>query len=124
MTPLTLEIKPTTDYYHYSNAASQGALIRQTSEWPGGYFAGSEMYSSAYSDRMDPKHYEKACAIVGTGDQGWSHNLRFKTDAQLMEFAKAALGLKVLPTHVRCVHWYNVSSGFSVPTVEAIYPKS
>jgi len=42
---------------------------------------------------------------------------------ELKRFAKVALNLPCTPTHVRVVHWYNVATGYSCPTVEAIYPK-
>ena len=34
-----------------------------------------------------------------------------------------ALNLKREPTHVRIVHWFNVSNGYSCPTVQALVSK-
>ncbi len=89
----TTEPKPKCGYYHYSNRSSQGALICETAGFPDQFDLDKEDYSAAYSDQ------------------------------KLREFAQWALNLSVLPTHVRIVHHYNVSNGYSCPTVEAVYEK-
>jgi hypothetical protein len=119
-------VKPRTDYYHYSRDDSQGALICQTKGFPN-YFNGAiQDYCSAYSDRImswDYDRFEKACDIAGGGDSVWAYRLPSLSEGKLKEFAQVALNLSNLPTHVRVVHWFNVSSGYSCPTVEAIVDK-
>lgn len=121
-----VEIKPRCEYYHYSNPRSQGALICETSGFPAGFFKGTESYSSAYADRIGEWDYNRlraASEIAGIGEQGWAYNLPTLPEDELKRFAKVALKLPCTPTHVRVVHWYNVATGYSCPTVEAIYPK-
>lgn len=113
-------------YYHYSNPESQNALICQTADFPD-YVEPHQEHSHAYSDRLrswDSKHYSAICEMAGTGEQGWQQTLPRKSDAMLCVFAQFALKLPVLPLHVRIVHWYNVSTGYSCPTIEAIYDKT
>ena len=117
------DAKPAVSYYHYSNRESQGALICQTEGFPHKMPAGME-YSSAYSDRIagwDHDRFTQACEIAEAGEQGWAYKLPTLPVETLRRFAQIALNLPTLPDHVRIVHWYNVSSGYSVPTVEAIY---
>ena len=116
--------KPRCSYYSYSNPNSQEALICETRGFPH-YVPKGMRFREAYSDRIrgwDSDRYTHACAIAGGGDQSWGSCLPLLSDDQLREFAKAALNLKVTPLHVRVVHWYNVSSGYSCPTVAAIEP--
>lgn len=118
------EVKSPTHYYHYSNSESQGALIAQTKDFPAGWVKPREAVSSAYSDRMrgwDSDNFEKACKIAGGGDQMWSQCLRGVSDEKLKEFAKVALKLSAVPKHVRIIHYFNVSNGYSCPVVVAIY---
>ena len=115
--------KPAVSYYHYSNRESQGALICQTVGFPEDIPSGME-YNSAYSDRMaewDYDRFKQACEIAKGGDQRWAYSLPNLSIENLRIFAQLALNLPTLPEHVRVVHWFNVSSGYSVPTVEAIY---
>lgn len=127
MTPLWSDrLKPPTYYYHYSNPASQGAVAAQTAGFPAGYYPNRESEASAYSDRIhswDPERYKRACAIIGGGCQVWRTRASGVFDDVLRQFAQEALGLPVLPTHVRLIHYYNVSNGYSCPVVQAIYPK-
>jgi len=119
--------KPAVSYYHYSNSDSQGALICETDGFPDSVPVGME-YNCAYSDRIASWDYEKckkACELAGGGDQVWAYRLPNLTIERLREFAKVALFLPTLPVHIRVIHWYNVSNGYSCPTVEAIYdPKN
>lgn len=113
-------------YYHYSNPESQNALIVETKGFPNSFNPATHEVSEAYSDRMrqwDSKHYSAILAMVGTGEQGWPSALKGRADSWLCEFAQFALKLPVLPDHVQVVHWYNVSNGYSCPTVLAVYRK-
>lgn len=120
------EAKPKTGYYHYSNENSQGALVCETRSFPSFFNPETQDYHSAYSDRLagwDYDNFEKVCEFVGTGDQGWCYRLSSFTDDKLKEFAQLALKLDKLPKHVRIVHHYSVSNGYSCPTIEAITDK-
>lgn len=120
------DLKPPTNYYHYSNPASQGALAAETSSFPPGYFPKKELVASAYSDRIqswDAKRFRDACGIIGGGDQVWCHVASSLSDDQLRHFAQVALNLHTLPKHVRIIHYYNVSNGYSCPVVLAIYDR-
>jgi len=91
-------VKPRTNYYHYSSDDSQGALICQTKGFPNYFNREKQDYHSAYSDRImswDYDRFKKACDIAGCSDGAWAYRLpRF-----------------------------NISSGYSCPTVEAIVDK-
>ena len=119
--------KPRTDYYHYSNEASQGALICQTNGFPDYYNPKIEEIHSAYSDRIaqwDYARLERACKIANGGEQAWAYRLPSLSIEKLKEFAKEALGCPVLPKHVRAIHYYNVATGYSCPVIEAICDKN
>jgi hypothetical protein len=101
-------------------------LIAETPGFPDYYVPTSQEFHSAYSDRMwlwDEKRMQRACAIVGGGDQQWAYKLQGATADLLRTFAKECFGLKKKPKHVRVVHHYNVATGYSCPTVEAILDK-
>lgn len=118
--------KPRT-YCHYSNDASQGALIAQTTNWPDSYDPTTTEHSSAYSDRLrswDAKRYARTCELAGTGEQGWSGTLPKLNNQALVNFAQWALNLPCKPIAVRVIHYFNVSNGYSCPVVEALYPKA
>lgn len=119
-------VNPPCGWYHYSQPRSQNALICKTKGFPLGYDPETEKVVSAYSDRImqwDGKRFDEACEIAGGGDQGWASRLPNLTDSRLKEFARVALGLDDKPLHVRVVHHFNVSNGYSCPTVEAICHK-
>ena len=118
--------KPPSGYCHYSNPDSRGSLIVETPDFPPGYRPAKEEYFCTYSYRIagwDLARFKAACDIAGGGDQTWAYRLPGLPMKALLEFAKVALGLAVQPKHVRVVHHYNVSNGFSCPTVEAIWDK-
>jgi hypothetical protein len=118
--------KPQVMYYHYSNSASQGALICQTRGFQGEYDDAKFQWAAVYSDRLcqrDSARYDKTCKIAGGGDQLWGSLLPLLNDKKLREFAKEALNLSVLPRHVRVVHHFDVSNGNSYPNIEATYEK-
>lgn len=118
--------KPPCGYYHYSNDASQGSLICETPGFPGGYDPSTQDYHAAYSDRLsswDRKRFEKLCEMARGGDQGWGSRLQNMTEDRLREFARVAFDLATPPAHVRVVHYFNVSNGYSCPTIEAICDK-
>lgn len=120
------EPKPRTYQYSYSNEASQGALICETAGFPDAYNPATHECHSAYSDRMaswDNKRFVEACKLAGGGDQAWAYRLPALSPQKLREFAQFALKLESPPAHVRIVHHYNVSNGYSCPTVEAITEK-
>lgn len=79
----------------------------------------------AYSDRIngwDSKRYDAACKIAGTGCQGWASHLPGLSEAEFLRFAAVALNLEGKKVFAaRAVHHYNVSNGYSCPTIEAIY---
>lgn len=115
--------RPRTYYNHYSNEASQGALICETPRFPKSYNPKTHELHSAYSDRIsswDRDRYDAACEIAGGGCQSWSSSLHGK---DLRQFATVALDLKSEPIAVRVVHYFNVSTGYSCPVVMAICKK-
>lgn len=117
--------KPECHIYSYSNPDSQGALICETKDFPDNYDPEIHEYHAAYSDRIqgwDPERFKRACEIAGGGDQSWSR-LIGASDSKLKEFAFVALALPKKPEHVRVVHHYNVSNGYSCPTIEAVIKK-
>lgn len=119
--------KPITWHYSYSNPDSQGALMTETSGFPDSYNPKTECYAAAYSDRLqmwDGKRYKRACDIIGSYEQGWSQALNCADNETIKNFAKEALDLPCLPAHVRVIHYYNVSTGYSCPVVAAIYKKA
>jgi hypothetical protein len=114
-------------HYSYSNPRSQGALICQTKGFPDQYDPDLDEVHSAYSDRLaswDRAHFNKICEKIGTGDQGWSDKLQGQSDEFLKELGKLAFKLGKLPDHVRVVHHYNVSNGYSCPTIEVVCEKT
>lgn len=117
-------VKPRTSYYHYSNPNSQGAIICEVGNFDY-YNPETESITSAYSDRLiswDSAHYEKVVKEFEiSGDQAWAYNLPKLNNKDLIKFAKEMLKLPVLPRAVRVLHWYNVSNGYSSPSIEAIY---
>lgn len=119
--------KPPCHSYHYSNPASQNALVCETADFPAGYNPATHDLFTAYSDRIagwDRKRYERACAIAGTGDQGWAQRLPSLGDEKLIEFAKVALNIEDRTvTAVRIIHAFNVSNGYSCPVVMAVFEK-
>ncbi|MFK5950956.1 MAG: hypothetical protein QM500_19565 [Methylococcales bacterium] len=113
--------RPKTSFYSYSYPASQGALICETVGFPDKCL--SSEHKIAYSDRIcgwDYDRFQKACEIAGTGDQGWSSALPKLNETTLKHFAQVALKLDAEPKHVRVVHHFNMSNGYSCPTVEAV----
>lgn len=117
--------KPRSHYNHYSNPASQGALICETLGFPEWFRKDSEQVSSAYSDRIagwDYARFERACKIAEHGDQGWAQYLPRLSSEKLKEFAAVALDIEDKTVlHVRAVHYFNVSTGYSCPLIIAIY---
>lgn len=115
-----------TYYYHYSNPASQGALICETKGFPDYYNPRKEDLATAYSDRIrswSQERFNAACTIAGGGDQIWSRTLPQLSDAKLKAFATVALDLKVKPKHVRVIHYFNVSNGYSCSLIVALLDK-
>jgi len=119
------KVKPPTYYYSYSEPASQGALICETSDFPIVFNRNTVEIHSAYSDRMqgwDSKHYQELCNMIGAGEQSW-HIMKGFGDQKLREIAKFAFKLDVLPLHVRIIHYYNVATGYSCPVIVAVCRK-
>ena len=81
--------------------------------------------ASAYSDRIsewDYDRYKAANKIAGTGCQGWAQALPKLSEEEFLHFAAVALNLEGKKIFAaRAVHHYNVSNGYSCPTIEAIY---
>jgi hypothetical protein len=145
--------KPPTHHYSYSNPASQGALIAQSSRWPTAKPEQTRRYASAYgdtylepddtkqqesaqvpaghriasaySDRLsswDTARYRLICDAAGGGDQNWAYSVPRLGDKGLINLGAVAFNLKPAQVHsVRVVHHYNVSNGYSCPTIEVIY---
>lgn len=121
------QIKPQTDYYHYSNPDSQGALIGETYGFPDFYFPSRQTVHYAYSDRLrgwDTLTFDKACKLIGGYEQIWAYKFNLALDETKMEFARILFNLDKPPVAVRMVHYYNVSSGYSCPVVIAVEDKS
>jgi hypothetical protein len=81
-----------------------------------------------YSDRLQiigaQQRHKNACDVVGTGDQGWAHNLPALSEEDKLRFAAAAMGLPVENIHsMRAVFWYNVANGGACPSIDVIYRK-
>jgi len=115
--------KPKTYSYHHSNPNSQNALICETRNFPDYYNPQTHEISGAYSDRLrewDNEHFKKTCALGKGSDCVWSSRLPKLSPQKLKKFAKHALKLDTLPTHVRIIHHFNVASGYSCPTVTSI----
>jgi len=111
------DAKPKVDYYHYSNSNSQGALLRQTAAFP--RHVDTEYFEifDAYTDRLaqwDYDLYRKACDDMGC-------RLAQATDEQLKKFCQTVFKKDYLPEHVRVVYYYNVSSGYDCPRIDAIF---
>jgi hypothetical protein len=122
-----MECEPPTHSYHYSNSRSQNSLICQTDNWDGFYFPDRQEMHSAYSDRLqgwDAARYRRLCEFIGTGEQGWPRLLVTMTYDRMREAAQIAFDLPKLPLQVRFVHHYNVATGYSCPTIEAISEKA
>jgi hypothetical protein len=118
--------KPRCMWYGYNHPESQGAFICATPAFPPGYFKDQEIYDAAYSDRIhgwDSDRFNRACQLAGGGDQVWSSRLPSLSPDALRRFAMEAMNTPVMPKHVRVVHRYNVSNGYSCPTIEVIYDK-
>lgn len=111
-------------YYHYSNPKSQNALIRGR-DFPDFYIQGKENYSVAYSDRIcgwDWKHYNEIIKKFGvSGEQAWGQNLQKLSEKEFKAFCGEMLKIEKPIKHARAIHWYNVSNGYSCPTLEVIY---
>lgn len=117
------------EYEDYNDPYGSGTIIR------GGFRYGDEKYSaqipdnaevaSAYSDRMqtwDAKRYDRACQIAGGYEQIWAYKLPSLGEKKLLEFAAVALNLEDKEVlSARVTHHFNVTTGYSCPTVEAIY---
>ncbi len=150
-TPMIEPCKPPVGYYHYSNPACQGALMRQTANWP----RAMSMRRKWYQDRT----------LDGLGCQvdGW-----FEQDEPVYERAPVPDGLQIESTYtdrmqewdwdkcgrdfkklapggfksssdaqllafcreywpewevaaVRVVYYFNVSSGYDCPRVDVLY---
>lgn len=119
-------VKPPTFNNHYSNPDSQNALIAQTADFPG-FFKDSEYdHHVAYSDRLqgwDSKNYRLLTDFIGTGDQNWTVMSAW-SDNRLQQMAQIAFKLDELPTHVRVIHAFNVSNGYSCPVIVALSAKN
>ena len=118
--------KPPCGHYSYSNSSSQGSLITQTNNFPDSYDPGTHDYSVAYSDRIqgwDMGRMTEACELAGGVDQYWAYSLPHLSEEQLLEFARVTLNTPVTPEYVRVVHHYNVATGYSCPTVHAVYER-
>ena len=111
-------------YYHYSNPKSQNALIRGR-DFPDYYIKGKENYSVAYSDRIcgwDYEHYNRVIKKFGvSGEQAWGQNLQRLSEEDFKAFCGEMLKIEKPIKHARAIHWYNVSNGYSCPTLEVIY---
>jgi hypothetical protein len=115
---------PQTTIYSSSNPASQGALICETDDFPEVMNTKTHECVSEYSDRLaewDYKHFQKLCKLIGTGVLGWAYKLQGLSPRRLLEVGKSAFKRDVLPEHVRFIHTFNVSSGFSCPVITAIF---
>jgi hypothetical protein len=115
---------PQTYRYSSSNPASQDALICETDDFPEVMNTKTHECVSEYSDRLaewDYEHYKKLCDLIGTGDQGWATKLQVLSPQRLLEIGKFAFKRDVLPDHVRFIHTFNVSSGYSCPVITAIF---
>lgn len=80
---------------------------------------------SAYSDRIqswDADRFKRASEIAGGYCQIWAYKLPGLGDEKLKEFAAVALNLEDKKIWaVRCIHYYNVATGYSCPVIQAIY---
>lgn len=119
------EPKPKCVYYSYNYPESQGALICQTDRFPK-YVKQTVTLFDAYSDRVmryDSDRYFQAVEFLKSGCQSWAYKLQHISQDDLKKFAQILLGMPETPDHVRVVHYYNVSSGYSCPYVIAFCKK-
>lgn len=123
MTSLELaKPKPRVEHYHYSNEKSQGALLVETDDFPETIDLETHGIHSAYEDRIsewDQERYQATREIAG----GPWMSARDLSDEELRGFAKVAFGMEEPPCHARIIHYYNVSSGYSCPLLEAVFQK-
>lgn len=120
-----MDVKPPSHYNHYSNPNSNGALIIEAGRGDY-YFKNKEEVCSGYSDRFqmwNAEHYSELCKKIGTGEQAWARALLNHSEESLLNIGQFAFKKNKNPIYVRFVHWYDVSSGFSCPSIEAIFEK-
>ena len=114
--------EPKTFYYHYSNKNSQGALMNETTSFPKSFDDKIHDCYDAYTDRLmewDYNNYQKACKVLNSDNT----SLQNASDEKLVEFAHIALKTPIKPEHVRVIHYFNVSTGFSCPLIVAVFKK-
>jgi len=109
--------KPPVGYYHYSNPASQGALMAKTTKWPKGHLPDGCGILDAYTDRMwewDQDKAKRASEALG------ARSFKDASDEQLLAFSRVWWPDYEIVA-VRVVHYYNVATGYSCPRVDVIY---
>lgn len=109
-------------YYHYSNRDSQGALLRDTRNFPD--IIDTRKYkilADGYFDRIQswhPEGYKKAFELI---KGNWYINqLQTLSDDMIKQFAQILFELEDKPEHVRIIYYYNVATGYDCPYIVTI----
>ena len=114
------EPKPKSHYNHYSNPASQGALMFETDNFPKQCSLDEFDALDGYTDRMqswDYDQYQKACKVLK------KPLVDNSSENQIKEFCRIYWKQENQPEHVRVIHFFNVSTGYSCPFVIALFKK-
>lgn len=120
--------KPKTFDCHYSNSNSQGSLICDTPNFPGSYseIEKCDTMTSNVLRCCFPDRYTEVVGYLGFDDQQWG--TRISGDSRLNIIILKRMGqiifdLPDVPKHARLVHFYENSSGYSIPQMEVIYDR-
>lgn len=109
-----------TGYQYYTNPKSQGTLMCQTPGFPASFDDETHECASAYTDRLqtwDMDRYREAGQKLKPG------SLRNATPEALKAFCQIAFDKESLPVHARAVYYFNQSTGYDCPRVDAIFEK-
>jgi len=120
--------KPKTFNCHYSNPDSQASLICDTPDFPKSY-SKTEYYKTMTSNILrgfHPVRYDDVVDFLGFDDQMWgtriSGDSKFNLE-MLKRLGQLIFDLPNLPKHARLVHYYENSTGYSIPQMEVVYDK-
>lgn len=116
--------KPRCDYLHHTRPESQGALITETKDFPGWYDTATEVCLPVYTDSLlGTEVEEKLTHLIGGGEGGWCYKLHKFDDYKLKKIARIALERNTNPKHVQFIYNFNVSEGWNIVLIVAIYDK-
>lgn len=105
----------------YTNQDSQGTLMSQTSGFPVSFDNKKEEVFSSYWDRVWRDQPDVPDALQKEWGP-WS--FRFMGSDRLKHLAQLLFARDDAPLHVRVVYYFNVSTGYDCPRVDAIFAKA